>query len=316
VRIAIACPAPPGSRAGNRVTARRWAKLARELGHTVRIVGPDWVGRCDLLIALHARRSATAVRRARRSDPQLPIVVALTGTDLYHDLPDSMVAAGSLDLADRLVGFNALAARRLRPRWRRKLWIIYQSVELAPQPFRRPRRRFVIAVVGHLRPVKDPFRTVIALRRLRDHRSLLVFHAGKALTETMAQRARRWMQREPRYRWLGELTQARAQGLLAAADLAVLSSKSEGGAHLVGEAAIAGTPLLVSAIDGSLGLVGQHYPGQFPVGDSKQLAALIERALDQPSFVRRLRRAIERVAPRFDPDRERRSLARLLADYC
>jgi putative glycosyltransferase (TIGR04348 family) len=316
VRIAIACPAPPGSRSGNRVTARRWAKLARELGHTVRIVGPDWVGRCDLLIALHARRSATAVRRARRSDPQLPIVVALTGTDLYHDLPDSMEAAGSLDIADRLVGFNALAARRLLPRWRRKLRIIYQSVELAPQPFRRPRQRFVIAVVGHLRPVKDPFRTVIALRRLQDHRSLLVFHAGKALTETMAQRARRWMQREPRYRWLGELTQARAQGLLAAADLAVLSSKSEGGAHLVGEAAIAGTPLLVSAIDGSLGVVGQHYPGQFPVGDSKQLAALIERALDQPSFLRRLRRVIERVAPQFDPDRERRSLARLLADYC
>ena len=60
MQIRIICPAPPGSLYGNRVTAMRWARLLKELGHRV-VIAADYLNeRCDLLIALHARRSAGA----------------------------------------------------------------------------------------------------------------------------------------------------------------------------------------------------------------------------------------------------------------
>src|SRR4051794_815263 len=101
--VHLVCPAPPGSRKGNRVTAERWARLLRQLGHRARVAG-DWDGEaCDVLIALHARKSHEAVRRFRRERPGAPLVVALTGTDLYQDLATSANARRSLDLADRVI---------------------------------------------------------------------------------------------------------------------------------------------------------------------------------------------------------------------
>jgi hypothetical protein len=62
----------------------RWARILRRLGHRV-IVVPRWTGEaCDLLIALHARRSAGSVRRFRRAYPTRPIVVALTDLALLQ----------------------------------------------------------------------------------------------------------------------------------------------------------------------------------------------------------------------------------------
>ena len=66
MNIAIVTPAPPGSRKGNRVTAMRWARLLRQLGHRVRVCHGHHGGRWDLLVALHARRSAGVVEVFRR----------------------------------------------------------------------------------------------------------------------------------------------------------------------------------------------------------------------------------------------------------
>ena len=80
MRIEIVTPARPGSRQGNRVTASRWAQLLRELGHDVHITSEYSGENRDCLIALHARKSAAAVRRFRQRHPNRPIVVCLTGT--------------------------------------------------------------------------------------------------------------------------------------------------------------------------------------------------------------------------------------------
>jgi hypothetical protein len=57
VKIALITPAPAQVHTGNRTTANRWARLLGELGHHVNVAS-DWNGEeCDLLIALHARRS-------------------------------------------------------------------------------------------------------------------------------------------------------------------------------------------------------------------------------------------------------------------
>src|ERR1043165_9649764 len=89
MKIGIVTPAPKESRSGNRVTALRWAKILRKLGHSVSVAQEYHDEKYDLLIALHARRSHPAVARFRRKHSGAPIIVALTGTDVYRDIPSS-----------------------------------------------------------------------------------------------------------------------------------------------------------------------------------------------------------------------------------
>ena len=103
MRIQIVTPAPPGSTKGNRITALRWSQILREIGHRVTVTQEFSGRRCDLLIALHARRSAQSIHRFRRDYPNRPLLVALTGTDLYGDLRTNSSARRSLALATRLI---------------------------------------------------------------------------------------------------------------------------------------------------------------------------------------------------------------------
>ena len=107
MKILMVTPAPPRSRKGNRVTAERWARCLRQLGHRV-VVAQEFAGSvnepsCDLMIALHARRSYPSIQRFRLRHPHLPLIVALTGTDLYRDIHTSKSARKSLEMAIRLI---------------------------------------------------------------------------------------------------------------------------------------------------------------------------------------------------------------------
>src|SRR5579864_5539511 len=93
--LSLISPAPAGSLYGNRISAIRWARILRELGHRVRI-GTSYDGRaCDVLVALHAKRSAAAVEEFKARYPDRPVIVALTGTDLYRDIHHSRAAQRS-----------------------------------------------------------------------------------------------------------------------------------------------------------------------------------------------------------------------------
>jgi hypothetical protein len=165
MRICLVTPAPARSRFGNRVTAIAWARTLRKLGHRVEVAERYEGEACDLLLALHARRSHPAVVAYRRRYPHGPLVVVLTGTDLYSDLPDDPAARESLALADRLVVLQDAAPAALPRALRAKTRVIVQAV--AAQPRLAPRRRsFDVAVVGHLRAVKDPLLTAAAARLL------------------------------------------------------------------------------------------------------------------------------------------------------
>ena len=63
------------------------------------------------MIALHARRSAASVAAWRAAHPQRPLVLVLTGTDLYRDIDSDADAQRSLQLADRLVVLNDARGR-------------------------------------------------------------------------------------------------------------------------------------------------------------------------------------------------------------
>jgi putative glycosyltransferase (TIGR04348 family) len=314
MEIRLICPAPRGSLYGNRVTAERWARMLRSLGHRVEIAGEYGGEDCDLLVALHARRSAGAVFEFSKRYPERPLVVALTGTDLYRDLPRARRAQRALRVASRIVALQPLAAAELEPRLRRKLRVIYQSAEPVRGAVRQSRKYFDVAVAGHLRAVKDPFRAAYAARRLPRESRIRVLHAGAAMDEPMAQKARAEQARNPRYQWLGPLARARARRLIASSRILVLSSRMEGGANVISEAVVDGTPVLASRIPGSVGLLGRDYPGYFPVGDAAALAGLLRRAETDARFYHRLELHCARLAPLFRPAEERERWRKLLRE--
>jgi putative glycosyltransferase (TIGR04348 family) len=296
--------------------------LLRSAGHRVEIAQEFDRQSCDILVALHARRSHEAVAQFREAAPGKPVVVALTGTDLYQDLPESREAQLSLDWADRVVLLQEEGLRRLRPEIRPKARVIYQSVVLtrrarqaASSPNRfEPRGTFDVCVVGHLRDVKDPFRAAEASRLLPSSSRIRVVHVGGAMDDQSAERAAREAKENARYRWLGERPRWQVFLLLAHCQAFALTSKLEGGANALGEAIVAGAPVLASRIDGSIGLLGPEHPGFFPVGASEDLAELMDRCERDQQFLLELKRRSMQRAPLFDPAREASAWTSLIGE--
>jgi dimethylhistidine N-methyltransferase len=312
--ICIITPAPAGSRKGNRVTALRWAGILRELGHRV-VIAQEYDGRrCDVMVGLHARRSFPSMERFRRQYPASPLILALTGTDLYEEIRTSDRARQSLELASRLIVLQPLGVAELPAHLRDKARVIHQSAKRSPGRVSRAKNLFEVCVLAHLRPVKDPLRAASAARLLPSSSRIRVTHLGAALGEQMGKRARAETASNPRYRWLGELPRWKALRILARCRLLVLSSELEGGANAISEAIAASVPVLSSRIPGSIGILGPEYPGYFPVGDTQALAALLTRAETDATFYRTLREWCERLIPLVDPARERQGWQSLLRE--
>ena len=311
MKAVIVTPAPRGSRHGNRNTAVRWARHLRALGHRVE-VAVEWHGEpYDLMIALHARRSHRAIAAWKTRFRDRPLVVVLTGTDLYRDIRTDASAQTSLALADRLVVLQERGLDELEPALRAKTAVIYQSVatHLRHSP---PARGFLVTVVGHLREEKDPFRAAVALRHLPATASIRIVQLGKAMDEAFRREARERAAADARYRWLGEVDHARALRWLARSHAMVISSRMEGGAHVVSEAIALGVPVIASRIAGNTGLLGDDYPGYFPVGDDAALAVLLDRAMSDNAFLEGLGQCVQRRRALVEPAAERARLAALV----
>ena len=258
------------------------------------------------MIALHAWRSSDSIRNFRERYPDRPLIVGLSGTDIYDYIDrDPAPTLRSLACADRLVALQELVRWRVPARFRRKVRVVHQSAVPVPRVHLRRRASFDVAVIGHLREVKDPFRAAKAARRLPATSRIRIVHLGAAETPQWAATARAEMAANPRYVWRCDRPRADVRRLLGRARAMVLSSLSEGGANVRSEAAAAGVPVLATRIEGSVGLLGRDYPGYFPVGDTEALARLLIRIETDPAFLKRLKRAIARRAPLFRPAREK-----------
>jgi putative glycosyltransferase (TIGR04348 family) len=313
MRISLITPAAPRARTGNRHTAARWARMLRGSGHQVK-VRERWDGAdADIMIALHARRSGESIARFAQARPERPLVVVLTGTDVYRDIRVDADARRSLALATRLVVLQEAALGELAPEFHAKVRVIHQSARHHPA-LPRPPGAFEVAVCGHLREEKDPFCAVRALAHVPRTHALRVTHAGRALSEDMAHAARAHMREEPRYRWLGELAHREALRLLARSALLVVSSRMEGGANVICEALAAGVPVIASRVSGNIGMLGSAYPGYYELGEARALAELMMRAESDGEYYERLQRACAERAPLFTPERERSTLAALVEE--
>jgi putative glycosyltransferase (TIGR04348 family) len=336
-RLVIVTPALRDANNGNWQTAQRWARLLGR-DYRVRLAARWQAGDEDLMIALHARRSAASVAAWRQQRGNAPLLLVLTGTDLYRDIDHDAEAQRSLQLADRLVVLNELGLARLPPGLRDKARVCLQSCR-ARQPRPRPARRLRALMVGHLRDEKSPQTYFDAARLLAGRDDILLDHIGGALDPVLAAQARALMSKRPaarsmftplggtattpprgltpthpHYRWLGALPHTDTRARIAAAHVLVHPSRMEGGAHVVIEAITSGTPVLASRIDGNLGLLGTGYPGVFEPGDAAGLAALLQQARDDPAMLPRLRQAIAERAPLFAPARESQTLLALVAE--
>lgn len=315
MRILIVTPAARGSVIGNRVTAVRWAALLRQLGHRVVVANQVPEGSWEVLVALHAVKSRDAVAQFKRDYPGRPVILALTGTDLYDPTAlHSAAARESLSAADRLVVLQPLGVNAVPEPWRGRARPIVQSAR-APDPRPTPTAgAFRVCLLAHLRDVKDPLLAARAARRMDPASRLQIVHFGAAHSDEAAAEARREEECNPRYRWLGPVRRARALRELCQSHLLLVSSRLEGGANVVTEALACAVPVLSTRIDGSVGLLGPDYPGYFPAGDAGALAAALQRVETDAAFQAELTRRVEALRPRVHPDRERDAWRDLLAE--
>ena len=279
LQIVIVTPAERGSRSGNRKTALRQAGLLRKLGARVRI-REKWQGEaCDLLLAVHAVKSADSVLDCAARRPQTRIVVLCAGTDVYPVFRPDAKTGAALERADALITLQPEALEVLPADLRQKARCILQSAT-AQQGLARF-ATFTACVLAHLRPVKDPLLPFAALAHIPTDCELRIRVAGRALLPELADAARAAGERDPRAQWLGELSRQQAARLLAQSQLCIVPSAAEGGANVVSEAIAAKTPILATAVPGNTGLLGADWPGLFAPGDAAGLAALLRRCKRQ-----------------------------------
>lgn len=314
MKIHLVTPAKKLSKNGNRTSALRWARLLREQGHKVR-VDTDYNGESvDLVIALHAWRSAAAISRYRDLFPSGTLIVVLGGTDVNTFLKsDPETTLRSMHLADALVGLHDLIANELPVELRNKLTVIRQSARPLPRARKPGTRYFDVCVIGHLREEKDPFRSALAARLLPDSSRLRVIHFGKAHGPEWDRLAQTEMSQNLRYQWKGEVPASRVRAELARTRLMIISSNQEGGANVISEALVAGVPIIASDIAGNIGLLGADYPGYYPLGDEQSLAKLLHRAETDPAFIASLEKHCQGLAPVFTPEHEAATWAQVIA---
>lgn len=313
MKISLITPAKKHSKNGNRTTALRWARMLRDAGHRVR-VDVDYGGEAvDVMIAIHAWRSADAIARYRTQYLQGPLVLCLGGTDVntyLHSHPDTTLR--SMGMADALIGLHARMGDELPLELRSKLHVVHQSA-LPLKAQRCPsKRNFDVCVIGHLRDEKDPFRTAQAARLLPGASRIRVFHLGKAHTAAYAKQAKAEMDASPRYHWLGEVSGARVRREFAKTQVMVISSIQEGGANVISEAIMADVPIIASDIAGNVGLLGADYPGYYPVGDEVALSKLLERAETDPAFLETLLHQGQALKPLFNAAHEQAALVKIV----
>ena len=333
-KVAIVSPILPQSTSGNDITANRWAQLI-ESEHSVLTVQVDeqdeslpsdsaaTLGQAEVLIALHGRRSATAIQWWRDQQSPKPLIVALTGTDLYSDLPNDPATIASTEAADAVIVLQTEAVARLQemnPAWAAKAQVIHQSVA-GPHPPRQPTRlqvegEFRVVVLAHLRPVKDPLLCARAARLLPPEATVTVHHAGGGMGDDLGgdlvAQAEREREENPRYHWYGGLDRRAAKELLASADVLACTSISEGGANVVSEAIALGVPVIGTRMDGNVGLLGADHPGLVPVGDSEALAQLFVRLESDKTLLAELQARTDALQPLTEPATEQKALIDLV----
>jgi putative glycosyltransferase (TIGR04348 family) len=324
--IHLITPALAEANNGNWQTAYRWGKFLAPNFEV--ITAKAWQAPSrpsesrELMIALHARRSAESIAAFAKTGQ--PIILVLTGTDLYRDIHHDAQAQRSLELADHLVVLHEQGAKDLPERFRSKTRTIFQSAlklkAIEPQLKFNAHRYFDIAMVGHVRAEKDPMTALRAMKILsaqpaaKSAKPIRLLHIGSDKDEALGRSFRDLASSLSTVKLLGSLSNARTRQWIKRCDVLVLPSVMEGGANVLIEAVMAGVPVIASRISGSVGMLGDDYMGYFKVTSETELAKLVGQCRDEPAFLAGLRAQCEQRAKNFEPALEKRLVNRLISE--
>lgn len=307
--ICIISPGLAAANNGNWQTAKRWQQMLSS-DYRVEIM-LQWDGEpFDAMLALHARRSADSIAQWSAKFPDRLVVLALTGTDLYRDIAVDPLAQQSLKLAHRLVVLQDMGPKSLSLEFQSKCHVIFQSTPRR-QSVTKTTQKLRGLMVGHLRAEKSPETYFAAARALAYRSDIFLDHIGAPLDADLGEQALQLASEVPIYRYLAEQTHAQTRARIARAHVLVHPSRMEGGAHVVMEAVMSGTPVLASRIDGNVGMLGADYDGYFPWGDAQALANLLLRCKNDPQFLDHLNAQCALRSPLFEPRAEQAALLKI-----
>ncbi len=314
--LCLVTPALADANNGNWQTAKRWSQLLSN-DYQVQLTGvwssDDAGAPADVMLALHARRSADSIERFALACPEKPLAVVLTGTDLYRDIAHDAQAQASLRYADRLIVLHEQAVQDVPAAVRHKAVVCLQSTTQRTR-FVKTQQHLRAVMVGHLRAEKDPRTYFDAARLLADRPDILLDHIGSPLEPLLGEAASELSRQVPTYHWLGALSHEVTRRRMQRAHVLVHPSRMEGGAHVVMEAVCSGTPVLASCIPGNVGLLGTDYDGYFEPGDAAGLAVLLRRCGDDRAILAHLTTQCDARATLFTAAHERATLLNILSD--
>jgi putative glycosyltransferase (TIGR04348 family) len=314
-RVTIISPYLADANNGNWRTAHRWESLIKA-DYRTRIAS-DFAAidaRPNVVIVLHARRSHAALVESRRRYPNTPVLLVLTGTDLYADLATSADAQYSVARADALVVLQEDAIRYVPAPHRHKTHIIFQSARaLTPSSIAKPKHKLDCVVVGHLRSEKSPQTIFDAVALLTARDAIHITHIGAGLDAALASRAAALSGATPHYRWVNALPHGLTRAAMKRAHMLIHPSILEGGANVIAESITAGTPVIASRMSGNIGMLGAQYDGYFDVGDAAGLVRILRRAASDANFIARINTACKARAELFRPETERARLLKVIA---
>ncbi len=312
--VLIITPYLANANNGNWRTARRWQQLLADQMQVVVQSDLDQstiARKPDVVIALHARRSHAAILASKKKFPDAPLIVVLTGTDLYRDLAESAEANTSLVMADALIVLQEDAIQYVPTQHRHKTHVVFQSAKPLT-PAVKPKGKLACVVVGHLRAEKSP-ETIFQLAEiLADEPRIHISHIGQPLDDALAARATTLTQSLPNYRWLGLLPHGLTRAAIKRAHVLIHPSLMEGGANVIVEAITAGTAVVASRMSGNIGMLGPDYTGFFPVGDAPALANLLKQCVNAPNTLTRLNTACKARSALFTPFEEQQRLTHII----
>jgi glycosyltransferase involved in cell wall biosynthesis len=346
LHIVIVSPALADANNGNWQTAQRWQQMLATRFHC-RIVAswPDkFANQDDVMLALHAKKSAESIAAWHAQYGSAKLAVVLTGTDVYRDIQTDAAARGSLAMASRLIVLQNRAVLALPAEHQSKTTVIFQSTTAHPtteKTGQKTTQHLRAVMVGHLRDEKSPETLFEAVRLLASSDAgkrspkpvgaavgelalstdvsadIYIDHIGAPLDAALGRAATATALACPNYRWRGAMPHVATRRAIARAQVMVLTSKMEGGAHVIMEAACSGTPVLASRIDGNVGMLGEDYAGYFELGDAHQLAALLlecRRTQNEPNgLLAKLAVQLALRVPLFAPELEAEKLNALVA---
>lgn len=312
MQVVISSPYAIDSLHGNTVSAMRIAGILEESGHVVEVIesGDSIADDSGALIALHARKSHVSVVAMKRQSSESKVILYLTGTDLYEDIPNGCPQAiESLELADTIVVSQEASFQSVPEAYQGKTRVVYNSIILPHlEPVDREVDLFVIA--SHLRSVKQPFFVVEALKLLEE--DVRVKLMGAEIDIGNAELATKLSSDDSRFEWLGEQTYEQTLTWMRRSMATINTSLSEGGANSVGESIALGRPVLASRIEGNIGMLGAEYDGYFDSDSPAALAELMKRICNDDSYLKHLEQQVLKQSAKYSRVNEAKGWLALL----